>query len=145
MRKFKVYILSLYFIFIFIILFITYFKLIKTKFLTLNIRGMNEPNKVQYLKDFLENRRVDICFLQETHIDSPDLVEELGNIFADFFCFFTVNFDKTKGVGVLINKQIFDLKIINTFYDIESRFLNINTKFGKYLCAKRRKRAIRIY
>ena len=75
-------------------------------FLTLNIRGLNETNKVQFLKDFLRDQKVDICFLQETHINSPVYVDELGNIFCDFFAYFTVNFDKTKGVGVLIRKNL---------------------------------------
>ena len=59
--------------------------MIKIKFLTLNIRGMNEPNKVQYLKDFLRQKGVDICFLQETHIDSPYVVEELGMFLWIFY------------------------------------------------------------
>ena len=105
--------------------------MIKIKFLTLNIRGMNETNKVQYLKDFLKQRRVDVCFLQETHIDSPDLVEELGNVFVDFFCYFTVNYDKTKGVGVLVKKELSDLKILNVQYDLDSRFISIELQLDR--------------
>ena len=56
----------------------------KIKFLTFNIRGMNQSNKVQFLNDFLKDQKVDICFLQETHIDSPELIDELGNTFSEF-------------------------------------------------------------
>jgi exonuclease III len=78
----------------------------KLNFLTLNIRGINDANKTNFLKDYLRDQKVDICFLQETHINSPDYVDELGNVFSDFFCYFTINFDKTKGVGILIRKNI---------------------------------------
>jgi len=78
--------------------------MLNIKFLTLNIRGINEKNKSDFLKDYLQNNGTEICFLQETHIDSPDTVNELGNIFSEFFCYFTIRFDKTKGVGILIKK-----------------------------------------
>ena len=70
------------------------------KFLTFNIRGINDQNKADFLKDYLKNNGVDICSLQETHIDSPDTVQELDNLFSDFLCYFTIRFDKTKGVGI---------------------------------------------
>ena len=71
------------------------------KILTFNIRGINDKNKAEFLKDYLRESEVDICFLQETHIDSPDYVDELGNILSNFLCYFTVRFDKTKGVGII--------------------------------------------
>jgi len=105
----------------------------KIKFLTFNIRGMNQSNKVQFLNDFLKDQKVDICFLQETHIDSPELIDELGNTFSEFFCYFTVNFDKTKGVGILIKKNLsHNISIINTHYDLDSRFLRVEIMIENY-------------
>jgi exonuclease III len=105
----------------------------KLNFLTLNIRGINDANKTNFLKDYLRDQKVDICFLQETHINSPDYVDELGNVFSDFFCYFTINFDKTKGVGILIRKNIsHDISIIKTHYDLDSRFLRIEIKIEKF-------------
>jgi len=102
-------------------------------FLTLNIRGINDANKTHFLRDYLRDQRVDICFLQETHLNSPDYVDELGNIFCDFFCYFTVNFDKTKGVGILIRKNIsHDINILKTQYDLDSRFLRIEIKIENF-------------
>ena len=73
--------------------------------------------------------RVGICFIQETHVDSPSYVEELGNIFCSYFCYFTVNSSKTRGVGILINKNIsHDLSVLNTQYDLESRVLRVEIK-----------------
>jgi exonuclease III len=107
--------------------------MIKINFISLNIRGINDPNKVQFLKDFLGNQRVDVCFLQETHLNSSDYVDELSKNFSNYFCFFTLNFDKTKGVGILINKNIsHDINILSTQYDLDSRFLRVEIKIENY-------------
>ena len=67
--------------------------MIKINFISLNIRGINDPNKVQFLKDFLRNQKVDVCFLQETHLNSSEYVDELSKNFSNYFCYFTLNFD----------------------------------------------------
>jgi len=96
------------------------------KFLTLNIRGINDQNKANFLKDYLGTSGVDICFIQETHIDSSDTVDELGNLFVDFFCYFTIRFDKTKGVGILVKKNLCaNMSVLSTHYDLDSRFLRV--------------------
>ena len=58
-------------------------------------------------------------------------MEELGNVFVDFFCYFTVNYDKTKGVGVLVKKELSDLKILNVQYDLDSRFISIELQLDR--------------
>ena len=105
-----------------------------TKFLTLNIRGLNDQNKADFLKDYLRTYEVDICFLQETHIDSPDTVDRLGNYFNDFFCYFTTHFDKTKGVGILIKKNLCaNMSVLDTHYDLNSRFLRVGLKINEVI------------
>jgi len=107
--------------------------MIKINFISLNIRGINDPNKVQFLKDFLRNQRVDVCFLQETHLNSSDYVDELSKNFSNYFCYFTLNFDKTKGVGILINKNLsHDINVLSTQYDLDSRFLRVEIKIENY-------------
>ena len=104
------------------------------KFLTFNIRGINDQNKADFLKDYLKNNGVDIVFLQETHIDSPDTVDELDNMFSDFFCYFTIRFDKTKGVGILIKKKFCaNMSVRSTHYDLDSRFLKIELKVNEVI------------
>ena len=77
--------------------------------------------------------RIKHNFSEITHLNSPDYVDELGNVFCDFFCYFTKNFNKTIGVGTLINKNIsHDINIINTHYDLESRFLRVEVKIESY-------------
>ena len=106
----------------------------KIFFISFNIRGMNDPNKVSFLKDFLKVNRVGICFIQETHIDSPAYVEELGNVFCSYFCYFTINSSKTRGVGILIDKNIsHDLNVLNSQYDLDSRVLRVELKLNNIL------------
>ena len=108
--------------------------MLNIKFLTLNIRGINEKNKSDFLKDYLQNNGTEICFLQETHIDSPDTVNELGNIFSEFFCYFTIRFDKTKGVGILIKKNFCaNMSVLSTHYDLDSRFFKIELKVNEVI------------
>ena len=97
----------------------------KIEFMTLNIRGINDLNKARFLKDYLIVHKVEICFLQETHIDSHKHVEELESILDSFFCFFTININKTKGVGILISKYLENFEVTKKIYDIDSRFINI--------------------
>ena len=98
-------------------------------FVSFNIRGINDINKANFLKDFMNIHRIGICYLQETHIDSPSYAEELGNVFCDYLCFFTVGSGKTRGVSILINKSLsFDFNVSNTQYDLDSRFLRIELK-----------------
>ena len=74
-------------------------------FVSFNIRGINDPAKSSFLRDFLEKKKVSICFLQETHLDSIRRIEDLEIFFSNYFCFFTVNKIKTRGVGILISKK----------------------------------------
>ena len=44
-----------------------------------------------------------------------------------------MNFDKTKGVGILISKNIsHDINILKTHYDLDSRFLRIEIKIENF-------------
>ena len=57
-------------------------------FMTLNINGPNDDEKLFFLNDLLIQCKTDICFLQETHIDSikrkNEIREELPGF--SFFC-----------------------------------------------------------
>ena len=93
---------------------------------------MNDQVKMSFLKDFLKKNSVEICFIQETHIDPPDTVDVLGNLFSDFFCYFTMRLDKTKGVGILIKRNICaNMSVLRTHYDLESRFLRVEIKINE--------------
>ena len=89
-------------------------------------------DKASFLNDYLLEKRVGICFLQETHIDNPCHIEKLEEIFTEFSCFFTLNSSKTKGVGILSKKSFNDILILDKFYDIDSRFLCIELEFEAF-------------
>ena len=97
----------------------------KYNFMSLNVRGLNETEKVMFLNDYLIDQKIDFCFLQETHFDSPDWVKKVESIFSSFKCFFTLNNNKTRGVGILISNFIEKLKVENCTYDLESRYIKL--------------------
>ena len=70
---------------------------LKLSFLTFNVRGLNDLSKALFIRDFLLEKKISICFLQETHIDSVESIDVLENTFTNFFCFFTVGANKTRG------------------------------------------------
>lgn len=101
-------------------------------FLSFNVRGLNDLSKSLFLKDFLEIKDVTVCFLQETHLDSLARIEELEELFSNFFCYFTLNKIKTRGVGILIRKSLKGIKISNKIFDIESRYINLEIETSDY-------------
>ena len=104
----------------------------KFHFLTYNIRGINDLSKVLFLRDFLLEKKIDICFLQETHIDNPMHIEKIESVLLGFVCFFTIGSSKTKGVGILISKRLKNFSVINTFFDLDSRLICIESEFEKH-------------
>ncbi len=53
------------------------------KIVTFNVRGLNMTNKIFILKDLLENNNIDICMLQETHLDNVKSVQNIKEITCD--------------------------------------------------------------
>ena len=93
---------------------ISTFQNLNFNFLTLNIRGLNGLAKADFLRDYLIEKNVGICYLQETHVNCPDHICLLEEIFREYFCFFTLGSSKTKGVGILIKKSC-EIKILGNF------------------------------
>ena len=46
------------------------------RLITINCNGLREPLKLEYLKTVLNQNNVDVCLVQETHIDNL----ALGNL-----------------------------------------------------------------
>ena len=99
---------------------------------SLNIRGINKKEKMFFLNDFLINKQIKICFLQETHFDSQDVVGDLEEVCKDFIISYTINeISKTKGVAILISKSLQDLEIISKSQDLDSRVINLEIDIQK--------------
>ena len=99
---------------------------------SINLRGINKKKKMLFLNDFLISKHIKICFLQETHIDSQDVIRELEEVCNGFFIFSTINeLGKTKGVAILISKGLQELEIIGKSQDLESRIINLEIEIQK--------------
>jgi exonuclease III len=57
------------------------------KLASINIFSFNDKNKVKFIKDFLDNHCIDICFIQETHVKDTQNMQ----IINDFINIYTPN------------------------------------------------------
>lgn len=94
---------------------------------TLNIRGLTSKEKVLYLKDFLDINKIDICFLQETHISKISDLEYLNECLFNYDIRTMLTDSRSRGVAILI-KKIEKIKVVSFEYDFENRVFcaNIN-------------------
>jgi len=76
--------------------------------------------KVVFLKEFLIKYNIDICFLQETHIDKVSEIEKIKEVFYDYSCVFPKCDGKSRGVGILIKKNE-NISLLSDFCDFENR------------------------
>ena len=101
---------------------------------TLNIHGLNCQNKMMFLRDFLEESRSDVCFLQETHVSNPSVRKTLENTLAKFQIFMPLSDTSSRGVAILISKNS-EIEILEQFFDSESRVIGIECKLrGHVVC-----------
>lgn len=100
----------------------------KVKLSTLNIRGLNGKEKVLYLKEFLMKYKIDICFLQETHIYKKQELLFLEETLNEYEIKTMMCESKCRGVATLVRKVDY-LKINNIEYDDENRILCVNLSF----------------
>ena len=99
---------------------------------TLNVNGLHSNQarlKITSLDALIQKHKIDILYLQETHIDSLDL----GNRIADqlggkIFWSFTGN-TLSKGVGIFINKT-FHSNIVKFHHDVEGRLIYVDIDKG---------------
>ena len=97
----------------------------------INCNGLREPIKIEYLKSVIAKEKIDICFVQESHIDDGKIgkfVERKLN--ARTFWSYTEN-SKCKGVGIVINNSL-DCKIVNIDYDPLGRYVCVDILYNEY-------------
>ena len=95
---------------------------------SLNCRGLNQKNKILQIFDLVELNKIDVLFLQETHLDSSSLIEEYKKFLVEkhYVSFWTINEDKTKGVAVIFRDLYFqDYDSLNLKF-IENRVISID-------------------
>lgn len=90
------------------------------RFLSWNVKGMNNPVKRSKIFSHLRRLDTDIVFLQETHSRNIDQVRLSRSWFGDIF---HSNFDsKARGVAILVNKRVL-FSASKTIADKNGRFL----------------------
>lgn len=94
---------------------------LQVKLCSLNIRGLNTPNKRTQLLYTLQKTKVHIVFLQETHFRSDNIPKLHNNFFPQFYHASKVD-SKTKGVSILISKHC-PIQILEVQRDTNGRYL----------------------
>lgn len=75
-----------------------------TKFISWNVKGVNNPNKRQKVITHLEQMKADAAFLQETHLCNANSLSLKRNWVGQLF---HSKFNaKARGTAILINKNI---------------------------------------
>lgn len=102
----------------------------KIEILSLNIRGLNIPERRSQLLLSLQKNKADIIFLQETHFKTSS-IPKLSNYRYPTFFHATNKSAKSKGVSILLAKNC-PFHIKDTCIDTEARYLFVKgTLYGR--------------
>ena len=99
--------------------------------ITINCNGLRDVLKIDYLKNVMSVNKIDVCFVQETHIDNVHLgnfVEKRLN--ARCFWSFTDN-SKHKGVGLILNHS-FQCEVKHIKFDYFGRYVCVDIDIDNY-------------
>ncbi len=91
---------------------------VKLNILSLNVRGLNNPVKRVATLDFLSKQRINIAFLQETHLVKRDNNRMSNRIFRVVACSSAAN--KSKGVAIICQRNL-RFKLLDTWADDKGR------------------------
>ena len=90
------------------------------KICTFNTRGLNDKKKRTDVFDWLKKKKIDICFLQETH--STNLTKKQWETEWDYNAFFASHTSNSRGVAILFNNT-FQFNLKSTICDPEGRYI----------------------
>ena len=102
------------------------------KISTLNIRGLSTKEKLLFLRDFLVKFDIDICLLQETHLDSPAFLEITNDLLDGYECRFDITERKSRGVGIVIRKNR-NIETIGHFNDFSNRVIGMEVSVNGFI------------
>jgi len=95
---------------------------------TLNIFSFNNKNKIMFIREFLDKNRIDICFIQETHIHDINIFNNVKETFSSYEFFSTLTTTNSRGVCIFIKRER-NIKIMNEYFDCENRMHGIEVSF----------------
>ena len=98
------------------------------KIITLNVRGLGNWRKRQFLAEFFVANKIDVCLLQETHVSSKFIADSWVKIWGGK-CFWSFGTIRSRGVGIWFKKDL-NFETINISNDSEGRLLSILVNFN---------------
>ncbi len=113
-------------------------EVISGKFLSFNVRGLDNPVKRVAILDLLRKQEVHIAMLQETHIVRRDVNRLSNRVFHVVAHSSTTN--KPKGVVIICRRNL-HFKLLDTWTDNEGRIAIAKVHIGNnditrlYLCS----------
>lgn len=98
------------------------------KCISLNVKGLNLPEKRTQVLSALTKHKAHFILLQETHFRS-DAIPKLTNHIYQTTLHATSPGSKTKGVSIIISKRA-DFHLFDSLIDPEGRYIFIKGGFG---------------
>ena len=98
------------------------------KYGTLNVGGLRTSIKQNSVKHLIDEHKIDILFLQETHVDTLELGRKIERYFGGHI-FWSLSNPAEKGTGIFISKQS-QVNIVKFHHDIEGRLVYVDIDKG---------------
>ena len=96
---------------------------------TLNVNGLLDYNCQYALKSFTFQHKIDVLFLQETHVSNSKVVKNLDSYFNHYRCFWNFGSNFSRGTAILISHSV-DFSVIKYHRDLDGRFQYIDVKIN---------------
>ena len=100
----------------------------KIKIATGNIRSLKKIEKILYLHDICEKNKIDILFIQETHLNEVIFQNEIKKFFKNYTIYMPILDTSYKGVGVIARNSC--INIIRIEIIDPDRIMNIEIKIN---------------
>ena len=102
------------------------------RFVSLNVRGLNNNNKCYSVYNWLKNGKYDVCLIQETFCTPSSNGQFQKGWPGDMFHSFT-NSSHSRGVCIMLNKCV-DYNVLSVHADTKGRLVLLNLEVnGKEL------------
>ena len=104
--------------------------ILKLKVASVNCRGLNTENKLMQLRDYLNLYQIDICLVQETHLNSKENLDKLSLFCEKYKIVCPLSETKSRGVGILVKEALVNDETLE-FRFFENRTLSLDLKIDQ--------------
>ena len=98
------------------------------KFALFNVKGLGNKEKRRIIFQWLKDKKVDICFIQEAHYTNECKVVWGKDWGGEMY--FSGNDSRSMGVGIMFNPS-FNMNVINSTEIVEGRALALNININE--------------